>query len=498
MAAVCKSPNAYSLERIVGLSPWSRRIRAEIHRLARYSSSVLVTGPSGSGKELIARAIHAESPRASKPFIPIDCASITGTLFASHMFGHVQGAFTGATHTAVGGFRAADGGTIFLDEIGELELDLQAKLLRVLQERTVVPVGSYQEMPVDVRVVAATNRDLGAEVRAGNFREDLYYRINVVSLRSDPLRDRPEDIEILARYIFAKLAVRHGMPLKYLSPRALEFLTSYAWPGNVRQLENVLERAALYSEFDEVGPQDLPVLDDPALTKHQRPTLPYPTGSTGQIACTSRPLRKPKITTTGNRSATWSGSTFFAPSSIRTSTKAPRRDCCESTVTCCAERSNATGSNCRTAVGPAKRGSSKTTSAFQPSLIDHLPLVLLAGELGSTELGLDGLDRLGQPRLGPRRLVGVNHVLGRRLIELLHRRAKLGLAGGCIAGFDGGANFANLSADARFHRAIASPTSFVLPQAFLGAGTTRHFGRLYEVRAKRNWLDYWNQPLSRI
>ena len=266
MAAIRKLPSAHSLERIVGVSPWSQAIHHEIRRVARYSSSVLITGSSGSGKELIARAIHAESPRASESFIPIDCASITGTLFASHMFGHVKGAFTGATHAAIGGFRAADGGTIFLDEIGELEHDLQAKLLRVLQERAIVPVGSYQEVPVDVRIIAATNRDLSAEVCAGRFREDLYYRLNVASLTAAPLRERTEDIEPLARHILSKLVIRHGMPLKHLSPATLERLASFAWPGNVRQLENALERAALYSESDVIEPQDLPELYDPDQT----------------------------------------------------------------------------------------------------------------------------------------------------------------------------------------------------------------------------------------
>lgn len=249
------------LDAIIGDSLWCQRLRADIRRLAQFSSSVLVTGPSGSGKELVARAIHKLSPQEAAPFIPIDCASIAGTLFASHMFGHVKGAFTGADHDAVGGFRAADGGTIFLDEIGELELDLQAKLLRVLQERAVVPVGSYNEIPVDVRVIAATNRDLVAEVAAGRFREDLYYRLNVVSIQTAPLRDRPDDIPMLARHIFAKLVVRHGMPLKHLTATTEQRLQSYRWPGNVRQLENMLERAVLYSVSDELGLEDFPDLD---------------------------------------------------------------------------------------------------------------------------------------------------------------------------------------------------------------------------------------------
>jgi DNA-binding NtrC family response regulator len=214
-------------------------------------------GPSGTGKELIARAIHACSPRSAKPFIPVDCAVTTGTLFASHMFGHVKGSFTGATSSTLGCFRAAEGGTIFLDEIGEMELELQAKLLRVLQQRTVVPVGSHQEVPVDVRVIAATNRDLFREVTEGRFREDLFYRLNVVAIQTRPLRERPEDVPVLAARYLAELSGRHGMPQCSLAPAAMEVLQAYAWPGNVRELENVLERAVMFSSGDEIDPDAL-------------------------------------------------------------------------------------------------------------------------------------------------------------------------------------------------------------------------------------------------
>lgn len=169
-----KSRGISGVERIAGISPWAEQVRTAIQLVAVHQSSVLVLGPSGTGKELIARAIHGSGRRAGRPFIPVDCAVTTGTLFASHMFGHVKGSFTGATSSTLGCFRAADGGTIFLDEIGEMELELQAKLLRVLQQRTVVPVGSHDEILIDVRVVAATNRDLGREVAEGRFREDLF------------------------------------------------------------------------------------------------------------------------------------------------------------------------------------------------------------------------------------------------------------------------------------------------------------------------------------
>ena len=255
-----------ALAAIVGKSDWCQQTRAVISAVAAYPSSVMITGPSGTGKELIARAIHALSPRSDHRFIPVDCASITGTLFASHMFGHVKGSFTGATHDAVGCFRAADGGTVFLDEIGELELELQAKLLRVLQERVVVPVGSHDGVSVNVRVVAATNRDLQQEVAAGRFREDLYYRLNVVGIQTLPLADRGEDIAALAEHFLEKFVSEEGMPRKRLSAAALERLRSHSWPGNVRELENAMERAILFSPHDTIGPEVLPA----PLPRHSR------------------------------------------------------------------------------------------------------------------------------------------------------------------------------------------------------------------------------------
>lgn len=251
---------------IVGASAWADGIRRQALRAADCPSNVLITGPTGTGKEVIARAIHAESPRAGKPFIPVDCGAIPAALFSSHLFGHLKGAFTGAEYAALGCFRAADGGTIFLDEIGELEAEMQTKLLRVLQQRTVCPVGGHQEIPIDVRVLAATHRDLPREVRAGRFREDLYYRLNVVSLRTAPLRERPEDIAEIARHFLGKLSVNHGLPAKRLSEEAVLRLQQCDWPGNVRQLENVLERAAFSSQGPVIGVEEVFVGECDALT----------------------------------------------------------------------------------------------------------------------------------------------------------------------------------------------------------------------------------------
>ena len=238
---------------IAGNSTWANRLRDEIVRVAKHSSSVLITGPTGTGKEMVAREIHAKSPRADKPFIPVDCGAIVESLFASHLFGHVKGAFTGAHYDAMGCFRLANGGTIFLDEIGELKPDIQIKLLRTLQERIVTPVGSFDPVPVDVRIVAATNRDLREEVEASAFREDLYYRLNVIRVTTTPLSQRIEDVNVLANLFLKQLAEGEGLPLKRLTFNAARVLEGYHWPGNVRQLRNVIERCVVYAESDEIS-----------------------------------------------------------------------------------------------------------------------------------------------------------------------------------------------------------------------------------------------------
>jgi transcriptional regulator with PAS, ATPase and Fis domain len=224
---------------------------------------------------MISRSIHRQSARADGPFVPVDCAAMAGELFASQLFGHVKGAFTGAHFSTIGSFGAADGGTIFLDEIGELEPMLQAKLLRVIQERMIVPLGSHQQQPVDVRLVAATNRNLEEEVSAGRFREDLFYRLNVVSLETVPLRQRPEDIEVLARHILHKLSIEAGLPLKRLAASATDLLLAHDWPGNVRELSNALERAVIFSDEDVLRAESMPHLVETVMGNGQANEASY-------------------------------------------------------------------------------------------------------------------------------------------------------------------------------------------------------------------------------
>ena len=248
--------------KFVGSSSWANETRIQIEQVARHNSTVLITGPTGTGKEVLAQLIHEHSDRAQRPLLTVDCASLPAPLFESQLFGHKKGSFTGAASDSLGLFRAADGGTIFLDEIGELEPLQQAKLLRVLQTKTVVPVGSHKPQRVDVRVIAATNRDLEEEVREGRFRSDLFYRLNVVVMKTEALKNRPEDISELAQFFLDRFADDNGWPHKRLADDAARMLQAYEWPGNVRQLENMLERAALFSTDEIVRREAFPFLVD--------------------------------------------------------------------------------------------------------------------------------------------------------------------------------------------------------------------------------------------
>ncbi len=244
--------------KLLGHSPAMQRIGELIGRVANSKSTVLITGESGTGKERIARAIHEASERANKPFLVVNCGAIPEALMESELFGHDKGAFTGATTRHLGIFREADGGTVLLDEVGELPLALQVKLLRVLQERKIRSVGSSIESAVDVRILAATNRVVEDDVKAGKFRQDLYYRLNVLRIEVPPLRDRREDVPELAERFLQRIATEHGKNVRALNPDALRALDAYAFPGNVRELENIIERAVALASSEVLGLGDLP------------------------------------------------------------------------------------------------------------------------------------------------------------------------------------------------------------------------------------------------
>lgn len=253
-AAQFTSPNnADFVEGMIGTSPRMREIYTMIHKIAPTSATVLVNGETGTGKELVARALHSLSPRAEKPLICVNCAAIPETLIEAELFGHEKGAFTGAASQREGLVAAADGGTLFLDEIGELPLEAQARLLRVLQEGEVRPIGSIESRKVDVRLVAATHRDLGKLAREHKFREDLFFRINVLQLKLPALRERGKDILVLAETFVKRFSAELKKPPKALSPEAIQAITTYTWPGNIRELENAMQRSVILTESEEIG-----------------------------------------------------------------------------------------------------------------------------------------------------------------------------------------------------------------------------------------------------
>lgn len=243
---------------IIGQSTTLAEVFRVLGKVAPTDSTVLVSGESGTGKELLVRALHANSKRADKPFVPINCGAIPKDLLESELFGHEKGAFTHAIRSRPGRFELADGGTIFLDEIGEMDLALQVKILRVLQEKEIERVGGTGSKKVDVRVVAATNRDLEKEVAAGRFREDLYYRLNVIPLHLPPLRERGSDVMLLANHFLEQFCRKKGRPVLELSPETRKILAAYNWPGNVRELVNFMERLSILVDGEIIQPSDLP------------------------------------------------------------------------------------------------------------------------------------------------------------------------------------------------------------------------------------------------
>jgi len=253
----------FDWQNIIGSSPPMRALIDMVAMVAPSEATVLITGESGTGKELIARSIHFNSPRRSKPFVVVNCAALADTLLESELFGHEKGAFTGADRRREGRFRQADGGTLFLDEIGETSPAMQAKLLRVIQERELQRVGGDETLHVDVRILAATNRDLSGEVKRGKFREDLFYRLNVVTVDMPPLRVRHADIPLLAQHFMERFASRNRKAIKGFTPRAMDLLIKHDWPGNVRELENAVERAVILITGDYITERELPLSISP-------------------------------------------------------------------------------------------------------------------------------------------------------------------------------------------------------------------------------------------
>ena len=243
--------------RLTGNSAAMQRVRSQVAKLARSQAPIYISGESGSGKEVVARSIHEQGPRASAPFVPVNCGAIPGELMESEFFGHVKGSFTGAVSDKEGLFQSAHGGTLFLDEVADLPQQMQVKLLRAIQEKAVRPVGGHQEMAIDVRILSATHKDLAREVEAGRFRQDLFYRINVIELAVPPLRERTEDIPLFVDQLLARLATDYGTEKPRISPAALRALTEYSFPGNVRELQNVLERAFTLCEDHLIEVRDL-------------------------------------------------------------------------------------------------------------------------------------------------------------------------------------------------------------------------------------------------
>ncbi|MFH1576395.1 MAG: sigma-54 dependent transcriptional regulator [Candidatus Margulisiibacteriota bacterium] len=267
----------YQFEKIVGKSKEIREVFRVIDDVARSNATILITGDSGTGKELVARAIHNRSPRKDKLFVAVNCAAIPETLLESELFGHERGSFTGATERQLGKFEIANGGTLFLDEIGAMPLPMQAKLLRVIQEKEIERIGAGYTTPIDVRIIAATNSDLHAAIKKYKFREDLFYRLNVIPIHLPPLRQRREDIPLLANHFLNKHNHQLGKKIKAFKKDAMELLTVYDWPGNVRELENLVERLVVLTKANTINTSHLPaeLLGEPASQPNSRETKLY-------------------------------------------------------------------------------------------------------------------------------------------------------------------------------------------------------------------------------
>ena len=288
---------ALMFDEIVGTSRPLKAVLSRITKVAPAVCTVMITGETGTGKELIARSIHKRSQRFRRPFVGVNCAALPPTLVSSELFGHEKGAFTGAVQRRLGRFEMADGGTIFLDEVGELLPDTQAALLRVLQEREFERVGGQQPIQVDVRVIAATNRDLNAAVAHGSFRQDLFYRLNVFPIEVPPLRERKEDISMLVEYFVQRYAKQAGKNIRSIDQKTLDLLQSYAWPGNIRELQNVIERSIILSSTDVFSVDELWLLKRTPLQASRAETLP--TLSFGQR--TEREIIEAALTETRGR-----------------------------------------------------------------------------------------------------------------------------------------------------------------------------------------------------
>jgi two-component system response regulator AtoC len=273
------------LGKIIGKTPAMMEVYKTVARVAPTKSTVLVLGESGTGKEMIARAIHEHSPRANRSFVAVDCGALTETILESELFGHVRGAFTGAVADKKGVFEEAQGGTCFLDEVGGISANLQARLLRVLQEHEIRRVGGKEWIPVDVRVVAATNYNLANAVKHGDFRQDLYYRLNVVTINLPPLRERKDDIPLLAQHFLSLYSEENGKAISAISEKAMELLLSYPWPGNIRELENAIEQAVALSYQPVLMPEDLP----PDVRDQEAPRFPSPGSEEGQFLFSDTP-----------------------------------------------------------------------------------------------------------------------------------------------------------------------------------------------------------------